>query len=156
VLYLDTNLLIVYLTNSPPEHGIPARDFLSGLATGTTVAKITESVLVEATQVLVSRRGLAYPRGETAAALTRILSFRGVRMDDIDLHLRALDRFGSTNLDYVDCVLIESADGPDDAIVSFDRDYDRVQPGVRVEPPTNQQNGSTRESTDTLDEETED
>lgn len=155
MLYLDTNLLIVYFTNRPTEHGIPARDFLSDLAVGSVVAKITEGVLVEATQVLISKKGLAYPRAETSAELKRILSFRGVRMDNLDLHLRALDRFGSTKLDYVDCVLIESADGPDDAVVSFDRDYDRVRPGVRIEPPSRRQNGSTRHTTDIPDQENE-
>ena len=134
MLYIDSNVLIVYLTNSPPEHGSGARAFFQDLSVGTVIATTTEGVLVEVTQVLVSPKGLAVPRKQISEDLKRILSFRGLRMDRLELHLRALDRFATTNLDYVDCILVEYADGPDDAVVSFDRDYDRVRPGVRQEP----------------------
>lgn len=132
--FIDSNVLIVYLTNTPPEHGSGARAFFQDLAFGAVIATTTEGVLVEITQVLASKKGLAYPRAQISEELKRILGFRGLRMQNLELHLRALDRFATTNLDYVDCILIESADGPADAIVSFDRDYDRVRPGVRVEP----------------------
>lgn len=134
MLFVDTNLFIVYLTDKPPHHGSRARDFFKDLALGAVVATTTEGVLVEATQVLSSKQGLAYPREQISLELKRILEFRGLRMVNLELHLRALDRFATTNLDYVDCILIECADGPGDAVVSFDRDYDRVQPGIRVEP----------------------
>ncbi len=101
---------------------------------GAVVATIIEGVLVEVTQVLVSPKGLAFPRPQISEELKRILAFRGLRIEHLDLHLRALDRFATTSLDYVDCILTESADGPDDAVVSFDRDYDRVRPGIRREP----------------------
>ncbi len=156
MLYLDTNLLIVYLTNTPPEHGLPTRDLFRDLSTGAMIATTTEGVLVEATFILSSKKGLAYPRELVAEELTRILSFRGLRLHNLDLHIRALARFGSTNLDYVDCILIESADGPDDAVVSFDRDYDRVRPGLRLEPPFGRQESPTLERADARDQEIED
>jgi predicted nucleic acid-binding protein len=134
VLYVDANVFIVYLTNMPPHQGTRARSFFQDLSVGAVVATTTEGVLVEATQVLSSKKGLAVPRTQISEELKRILAFRGLRLEHLELHLRALDRFASTNLDYVDCILIESADGPDDAVVSFDRDYDRVRPGIRLEP----------------------
>jgi predicted nucleic acid-binding protein len=134
VLYIDSNILIVYLTNMPPEHGSGARAFFQGLSVGTVVATTTEGVLVEVTQALASKKGLAYPRTKISEELKRILAFRGLRLEHLELHFRALDRFATTNLDYVDCILIESADGPDDAVISFDRDYDRVRTGLRQEP----------------------
>jgi predicted nucleic acid-binding protein len=133
-LYLDANIFIVYLTGMPPKQGSQVHAFFRELAVGAVVAKTTEGVLVEVTQVLVSKKGLAYPRAQISQELRKFLEFRGLRLDNLDVHLRALDRFGATNLDYVDCILIESADGPDDAVVSFDRDYDRALPGIRVEP----------------------
>lgn len=146
MLYVDTNIIIVYLTNMPPEHGGLSRDFFRDLAYGSTTAKTTEGVLVEATQVLVSSKGLAFPREQISKELKQILSFRGMRIDNLELHLRALDRFGATNLDYVDCTLIEFALERDDAVVSFDRDFDRVRPGIRMEPPFGRQDDSTQES----------
>lgn len=134
MLYLDANIFIVYLTNTPSHQGSQAHAFFRELAVGAVVAKTTEGVLVEVTQVLVSKKGLAYPRTLISQELKKFLEFRGLRLDNLDVHLRALDRFGATNLDYVDCILIECADGPEDAIVSFDRDYDRALPGIRVEP----------------------
>jgi predicted nucleic acid-binding protein len=134
VLYLDANVLIVYLTNMPPEHGSGARAFFQDVSVGAVVATTTEGVLVEVTQVLVSPKGLAYPREKISEELKKILSFRGLRLEHLERHLRALDRFATTNLDYVDCILVEYADGPDDAVVSFDRDYDRVRSGIRLEP----------------------
>jgi predicted nucleic acid-binding protein len=82
----------------------------------------------------VSPKGLAYPREKISEELKKILSFRGLRLEHLERHLRALDRFATTNLDYVDCILVEYADGPDDAVVSFDRDYVRVRSGIRLEP----------------------
>src|SRR5689334_5079910 len=107
----------------PPEHGSRARALFRDLSVGAVVATTTEGVLVEVSQVLVSPKGLAYPRDKISEELKRILSFRGLRMEHLELHLRALDRFATTKLDYVDCILVEYADGPDDAVVSFDRDY---------------------------------
>jgi predicted nucleic acid-binding protein len=136
VLYLDSNVFIVYLTNTPEHQGSQTHAFFRELAIGAIVATTSEGVLVEVTQVLASKKGLAYPRALISQELKKFLDFRGLRLENLEVHLRALDRFGATNLDYVDCILIESANGPDDAIVSFDRDYDRVFPGMRAEPET--------------------
>jgi predicted nucleic acid-binding protein len=91
-------------------------------------------VLAEATQVLASKKGLAFPRAQISKELKRILGFRGLRLEHLEIHMRALDRFVATTLDYVDCILLESAIGQDDSVVSFDRDYDWVLPVKRVEP----------------------
>lgn len=136
MLYLDTNIIIVYLTNTPEQQGQQVHSLFRELAIGAIVATTTEGVLVEATQVLVSKKWLAYPRQQIAKELTTILEFRGLRLENRDVHVRALGRFGSGNLDYVDCILIEMATDPEDAVVSFDRDYDRALPGIRVEPAT--------------------
>ena len=133
MLYVDTNVFIVYLTGTPSHQGRLAHAFFKDLSIGSVIATTTEGVLVEATQVLSSKKGLAYPRDQISHELKRILAFRGLRLKRLELHLRALDRFAATNLDYVDCILIESADGPDDAVISFDRDYDRVRAGIRLE-----------------------
>ena len=134
MLFVDANVFIGYLTNSPPHQGGQALEFFRDLAKASVVATTTEGVLVEITQVLSSKKGLAYPRVEISRELAKFLEFRGLRIENRDLHMRALDRYASTNLDYVDCLLIEYADGQGDAVVSFDRDYDRVRPGIRVEP----------------------
>lgn len=134
MLFIDSNVFIVYLTNSPPHHGSQALEFFRDLARGATIATTTEGVLVEVIQVLSSKDGLAYPRQDISLEVAKFLEFRGLRIENRDAHLRALRRYASTNLDYVDCLLIEYAEEEEDAVVSFDRDYDRVQPGLRIEP----------------------
>lgn len=134
MLFVDTNVFICYLTNVPPRHGEQALAFLSDLAKGSVTATTTESVLVEVIQVLQSTKGLAYPRADISREIATFLEFRGLRIENRALHIRALARYASTNLDYVDCLLIEYANGPEDAVVSFDQDYDRVNEKPRVEP----------------------
>lgn len=148
MLYLDANILIIYLTNTPEHQGTQVRSLFRELANGTVHAMITEGVLVEVTQVLTSRKGLAYPRELVSKELKSLLEFRELRLEKRDIHMRALDRFGSASLDYVDCILIELAHGPDDIVVSFDRAFDRALPGIRKEPDSILQQTDQRDMLD--------
>lgn len=134
MLFVDTNVFIAFLTNAPPDHGQQALDFFQSLATGEITAVTTEGVLVEMVQVLSSKRGYAYPRGDISREVSNLLQLRGLRIDQRDAHLRALARYASTNLDYTDCLLIEYATESGGSVVSFDRDFDRAQPGIRIVP----------------------
>jgi predicted nucleic-acid-binding protein len=108
---------------------------MDNVADGVVSAMTTEGVLLEVVQVLVSKNGYALERERIRDSLVPIITLRDLHIEHRDVHLRALDRFASTRLDYVDCLAIEYALHLGlDGIVSFDRGLDRVQDVTRIEP----------------------
>jgi predicted nucleic acid-binding protein len=135
---LDTNIILRYLTEAPAgsDHAARAYAFLQELEHGASHALLTEGVLVEAVQVLSSRNLYNRPRDEIRQRLSAIINLPGADLGGRRRYLRALDIYASMPaLDFVDALLVAYAERePDPAVISFDRDFDRV-PGLRrIEP----------------------
>ncbi len=135
---LDTNVIIRYLTESADGSHLAARAyfFLQQLEAGAARARLTEGVLVGAVQVLSSRNLYNRPRDEIRRRLSAIVNLPGVEIEGRRRYLRALELYvAMPALDFVDALLVAYAErDPDPAVVSFDRDFDRV-PGLRrIEP----------------------
>jgi predicted nucleic-acid-binding protein len=135
---LDTNLIIRYLTRDNPDQSQRAYQFFRQLGTGTEVARLAEGVLVEAVQVLSSKALYNLPRQTIRRRLKGNVRLRGVQLYPKRRYLRALDLYATTNLDFVDAVLVVMAErSRRRAVISFDRDYDRLPNIIRKEPDTN-------------------
>ncbi|MBI4499521.1 MAG: PIN domain-containing protein [Chloroflexi bacterium] len=94
-----------------------------------------EGVLVEVVQVLSSRRRYYLPRADIRDYLTGILSFRGMDLPYKCTYLRALEIYAQRNIDFVDALAVAHMERPyTGAIVSFDRDVDRIPGITRREP----------------------
>jgi predicted nucleic acid-binding protein len=70
-----------------------------------------------------------------ATALRSLLALPELRIDYKESVFQAIDLWGSSNLDFEDCLSVEHVRRAGlDGIYSYDRDFDRV-PGVpRLEP----------------------
>jgi predicted nucleic acid-binding protein len=134
VHYIDTNILIRYLAADHPEFSPRALAYFERLVQGKEHGIVLEGTLVEATQVLVSKQ-YPFERSAVAKSLMEILRIPTVRVANRSTHLLALEIFGAHRLDYLDCLHIATArlHGPIE-ILSFDRDFDRFDDIVRVEP----------------------
>jgi predicted nucleic-acid-binding protein len=135
VLFVDANIFIRILTRDDPVQSPKALAFMDKVADGLVTARTTEGVLLEVVQVLVSKNGYGLERERIRDSLVPIITLRDLHIDYRDVHLRALDRFAGTRLDYVDCLAVEYARTLElDGIVSFDRGLDRIEDVKRIEP----------------------
>lgn len=132
---IDTNVIVRVLTRDPPEQAERALHYLKEVQAGRRTAFISEAVLLETVQILSSKRLYAIPRPEIQRLLGPVLNLRGVRMGGRALYRRALELYATTDLDFVDTLLVAYVElGGQDTLVSFDRDYDRLPTVNRLEP----------------------
>ncbi len=133
--FLDTNLLIRYLTQDNPDQTARATTLLRQIETGERQMTTCEGVLVEIVQVLSSKRLYNLPRSDIASALSNILSLRGLRLPHRSTYARALEIYASTSLDFVDALEVAHMEREGiQTIVSFDRHFDRLPQITRREP----------------------
>lgn len=135
--FLDTNIILRYVTQADPsqphlvQQAQQARAILSQVETGSITVITSEGVIIEAVQVLSSKVLYNLPRQDIQRHLTNILRLRGLKIANKRTYLRALDLYaGHSFLDFVDALNIAHMErAKTGAILSFDRDFDRI-PGV--------------------------
>ncbi len=133
--FLDTNILIRYLTKDPPDQAARAYNLLKQVETGTRQVAITEAIVTETVHVLSSKTLYNVPRHDIRTHLTTILGLRGLKIAHKRTYLRALDLYASTNLDFVDALIVAHMERVKATIlISFDRDFDHIPGITRNEP----------------------
>jgi len=133
--FLDANVILRYLTRDHPDHSQRAYAFLRRVETGEIEATITEAVIAEVVHVLSSKILYNVSRAEIQAQLVATLTLKGMRLRAKGTYIRALDIYATTNLDFVDALLVAQVEQTKDAtLVSFDRDYNKIASVTREEP----------------------
>jgi len=133
--FLDTNLIIRFITQDNPDQAMRARVIFQQLETRTLIVRTSESVIVEAVQVLSSKALYHLPRQEIKAALTEIIALPGLQLVNKRTFLRALDLYASRNFDFVDALNVAHMERLHlRVILSFDRDFNRI-PGITRQEP---------------------
>ncbi len=134
---VDANVIIRMLTRDQPEQARAARAVFERAERGEIRLVISVTVVSEVVYVLGSQQLYALEAGDIRELLRPILRARGVRVLDLTLIERALDRFATTPaLGFGDALHVSQAlDETDGRLLSFDRGLGR-QPGIeRIEPP---------------------
>lgn len=137
VSYIDTDVLVRFLTGDDPVKQADARALLQRVAAGELVVAAPDTVIADAVYVLSSRRLYGLPRAQVRALLVPLVQLRGFRVNNRRRVLRALDLFGTTNLDFGDALIVASME--DDGVrtlYSYDADFDRIPTVERVVPPS--------------------
>ena len=120
--FLDTNVIIRYVTNDNPDQSARSLAFLQEVEAGRQTVTTCEGVLVEAVQVLESKRLYNFPRSDIQATLADLIAMRGLQLPHKPTYLRALELYASTNLDFVDALGVAHMERLAlNTIVSFDR-----------------------------------
>jgi predicted nucleic acid-binding protein len=134
--FLDTNIIIRYVTQDNPDQASRAYHLLQQLDAGTRTLMTTEGVLIEVVQVLSSRVLYNLPRDEIKTHLSAIIPLRGLKLQHKRTYLRALDLYVLfPHLDFVDALNVAHMERTKiSSIVTFDRDFDRV-PGITRQEP---------------------
>src|SRR5262245_1464553 len=133
--YLDTNVFIRHITRDDPQMAQQARALFKQLEAGQVTATTCEGVIVEVVQVLSSRVLYNLPRPQIRQHLGNLLSLKGLRLPRKGAYLKALDLYASSNLDFVDALIVAHMQRDRSrVVVSFDQDFDRIPQVVRREP----------------------
>lgn len=126
---LDTNILIRYLRADQPNHAEAVRRLVSGASHGDCTLILLEVAVAESVWVLSSVYSVK--RGKIAEGLRKVILSAGVRCVQRDQMLDALDRYASTNCDFLDCYIAAVAAASGDHVASFDKDF-RKFPDVKL------------------------
>jgi predicted nucleic acid-binding protein len=133
--HVDTDVIIRLVTGDDPVKQARAAQLFQDVEDGKLTVRAPVTVIADAVFVLCSKRLYNLPRPEAAAALTRLVSIPGFRVDRRRTVIAALGLFGSTRVDFGDCMLIASMREPGATILySYDTDFDRFAPISRQEP----------------------
>ena len=109
----DTNILVRYLTGDDAKDAAKATEIIRN------GVEVIPETIPEVLYVLTSNVLYAIPRLNAAEAVIALLD--DISIDREIIIRKALNIYGETMLDYVDCLLIAEGLSADTEIVSFDR-----------------------------------
>ena len=135
--YLDTNIIIRYLTRDDETKAAACYRLFERVSNGREELTTSVATIAEATYVLSSRRGpYRLQPDEIAARLHPIVSLRGLVMSDKRVCIRALDVYAQYPfLDFADALGVAHMEARGvSEILSYDRDFDQLPGLARVEP----------------------
>ena len=131
--YVDTNVLLRFITAAPVEQAAQARTLFAAAESGEVVLILDEIIVAETIWVLSSF--YKFSKKEIKEVLLPILANRGIKVRNERDILLALTFFADMNVDFADALVSVHMDGngvPD--IVTFDKHFDRL-PGVNRMSP---------------------
>src|SRR5215212_6958720 len=108
--YIDTNVLIRYLTNDDPQKAAQSRTLIERLSKGNETVSTSEAVLAEIVHILSSKKLYNLPRHEIREHLERFLHLKGLKMRSKKQCLRALALYDTVHIDFVDCLIVAYAE----------------------------------------------
>ena len=120
---MDTNVLLRFLRGDDAQHSPAARALFSDACDGKCVLILTEVAVTEAAWVLDSFYQTG--REQIAEGLRKVLLSAGIRCVKQDEMLDALQRFASTECDFLDCDLAALAAASGDHVATFDKEFDQ-------------------------------
>lgn len=133
--FLDTNILIRYLTQDDPARAERAYALLQEVEQGNQQVTTAEAVIAEVVYVLSSKALYNVPRPIIAQRLGAILALSGLRLPTKGVYRRALDRYATTSLDFTDCLIVSRMEQAKITyLYSLDRDFDKISGITRIEP----------------------
>lgn len=131
--FLDTNVLLRYLTGDDPEKAQRALSLLQRVERGEE--RIETSALVIFETIFTLQHQYSVPRAQIRDSVKDILSLRGVALLGKGNFHRALDLYADSNLSFADAYNVAYMEQRSLAeIYSWDTDFDRVSRISRVEP----------------------
>ena len=122
---VDTNVLLRFLCGEPAAQATAARKLFARAADGEIILDVSPVIVAEAFYTLHSFYGV--DRKSTTAKLSLLLQQHGVKLRDERQVLLALERLQNANVGFADAFLAAGATEEKVAVVSFDRDFDKLQ-----------------------------
>lgn len=131
--YVDTNILLRFITGAPLEQAIRVRDLFAAAERGEVLLILDEIVVAETVWVLSSF--YKFSKMDIKEVLLSILSHEGVDVKNEQGILLALTLFAEMNVDFVDALIsVHMAQDGIEEVYTFDKHFKRL-PGVRPLSP---------------------
>jgi predicted nucleic-acid-binding protein len=130
-LWIDTNVLLRFLTGDPPELAQKALALMKDAEKGKVTLRLSTLIIAEAVWVLSSF--YKYEVEQITDIMVSLVEADGIKVNGKNLVVRALTQMSSKNVDFIDAYLAEAARNAGEPVCSFDQDFDRL--GVaRISP----------------------
>lgn len=121
VYHLDSNVILRFLLADDPKQSPKAKQLFGLAQEGKLTLAVSHVTLAEVIWVLLSYYELE--RNKLAQTLRELVLHEGMEVEDEDVVLDALDRFGRIKVDFIDCYTAALAKASGQAVITDDRDY---------------------------------
>ncbi len=122
--WVDANVLLRFLTGDTPELAKRAAGLLEAAEKDGIPLRVHSVVVAETVWVLQSFYG--YSKGEISGALIPLLEQPALRVESSRTVIRTLEVMASSNVDFADALLAETARSHGEGVVSFDKDFRKL------------------------------
>ena len=122
--WVDANLMIRFLTRDSPELSPRSRALFERAERGEVTLRVPAIIVAEVVWVLASF--YRWTREDIATRFSGFLRSEGLEVEESPLVLAALHLMSSANVSFVDAYLAESARRAGEPLVSFDRNFSRL------------------------------
>ncbi|ACX52187.1 PilT protein domain protein [Ammonifex degensii KC4] len=130
---LDANIILRFLTSDAPEQADRCAKLLKRVEAGTEEVWLPELVLADIVWTL--EKFYRQPKERIRELLTLILNLRGLRHANKKVAKEALRLYVEKNVDWTDAfVAAQMFSHKQCEIYSYDRDFDRIEGIIRLEP----------------------
>ena len=119
--HLDTNVILRFLLADDPKQSPEARALFEAAQAGRLNLCVSHVTLAEVTWVLHSY--YEFERSRLAQSLRELVLLDGLAIETMDVVLDAFDRFGETNLDFIDCYTAALSKHTGQPVITMDRDF---------------------------------
>ncbi|MCB0167498.1 MAG: PIN domain-containing protein [Anaerolineae bacterium] len=136
--FVDTNIFLRHLTNDHPEKAKACFELFKKAARDEVSLVTADWVIAEVVYVMSSKTVYNLPPMEIKNRLRPILAIRGLKVENKDVVLYALDLFARLGIDFEDCLSVAHIERRRiQTIYSYDQHFDQVETITRLEPETN-------------------
>jgi predicted nucleic acid-binding protein len=134
--FLDTNIIIRYLTRDDQAKAAACFALFQRLKQGTEEVTTIEAIITEVVYVLSSPAHYRLTHEQIRASLIPLLMVKGLKLPKKRIYLRALDVYAvHPNLDFEDALLVAHMEQQrSKEILSYDTDFDGISGITREEP----------------------
>ncbi|MFH1442044.1 MAG: PIN domain-containing protein [Candidatus Omnitrophota bacterium] len=131
--FLDTNIILRYITNDIPAESLKCERLLKNAAKSKEALFTNAMVIAEVVWVLFS--AYRFPKNNVISGVQKILNSPNIYLDDKDLLLSALYIFENNNIDFIDAYNAAVMEYKEiEIIYSYDKHYDQIKKIKRIEP----------------------
>ena len=120
MVVVDTNVILRYLTKTPPDQYERARRLIARVSAGDVQLSLSAAVIGEVAAIL--HHVYEKPRSEVASTLLAFATARGVEIDERAIVLQALERSRDLkDIDFIDAYVAAKAEAAGMSVASFDK-----------------------------------
>lgn len=125
-VYVDTNVIVRFVTGEPQDQAAIVADFLQQSDNGEILVHLNPMIIAEVVFVLTGKV-YAYPKESVSKALRNFINNPAFIVDDLENLLTALDWFAKYAVDFADAYLAACASQNGATVVSFDSDFKKLK-----------------------------